>query len=592
MEKICGDKTDNKILRRLFLKAELSYTVSDLSKAIGPIIDLMFISLFIGTAGITVMGYVSPLVMLFELIGTDISSGARNKVSNLLGAGKIDEANRVFSASVILGGGLSLITVLAVGIFCSEVSFILGAREPQIFAMTKLFIFGYILGIPFFTMTRILTPYLQMEGQYRKVTIISIITTVIDVAADAFVIFVLHGGMFGIALATSLGYIIPFLIGAAFFLQKKNHSVFRISLRGITMKDCWEMIRRGAPAGVIKGSNAIGGMLINNMLTALHVQYLVAAYGVFSQVTVFVRFSWYAPADTLHAFSGIFIGEEDRHSLREVQKISLLHALTYTSAVTAAMFIFAVPLSEIFLKSHDPAALRMGAECIRIACWSLPFHAIVYNFNNYLMAVKRLRFCNIYSFMIECGNIVLITFLMLQIMGYHGAWVSKVITMMILSAIAAFYVYRNGEGKTYRDKMFLLPESFGFSPYYEIAISATSTGEIIDLSRVAVAFALEHGADMKRAKTFGLVTEELAILFTEHGFNDGKPHNINARLIAKGDDLIIRMRDDCKPFNLTEYYKIVRDDIEHCAGMAIIMNKSKDVQYTNTLGTNNLIVRL
>ena len=93
MENVYGRQNDNVILHRLFRKAELSYAVSDLSKAIGPIIDLMFISLFIGTAGVTVMGYVSPLIMLFELIGTNISSGARSKVSNLLGAGKVDEAS-------------------------------------------------------------------------------------------------------------------------------------------------------------------------------------------------------------------------------------------------------------------------------------------------------------------------------------------------------------------------------------------------------------------------------------------------------------------------------------------------------------------
>ena len=97
---------------------------------------------------------------------------------------------------------------------------------------------------------------------------------------------------------------------------------------------------------------------------------------------------------------------------------------------------------------------------------------------------------------------------------------------------------------------------------------------------------------MNRAKTFGLVTEELAIVIGKHGFNDGKPHNINARLLAKGDELIIRMRDDCEPFNLTEYYQIVHEDIEQGVGMSIIMKLSKDVQYTNTLGTNNLIVRI
>ena len=88
------------------------------------------------------------------------------------------------------------------------------------------------------------------------------------------------------------------------------------------------------------------------------------------------------------------------------------------------------------------------------------------------------------------------------------------------------------------------------------------------------------------------VTEELALVLKEHGFSDGKPHNINARLVAKGEELIIRMRDDCRLFNITEYYQMVREDHEKGVGMSIIMKKSKSVQYTNTLGANNLIVRI
>jgi len=100
MKTIDNKKGYDKILRRLFRKAEVSYTVSDVSKALGPMIDLVFISQFIGTDGVTVIGYVSPLIMLFELVGTTISSGARNKVSSLIGAGKQEEADRAFSGSL------------------------------------------------------------------------------------------------------------------------------------------------------------------------------------------------------------------------------------------------------------------------------------------------------------------------------------------------------------------------------------------------------------------------------------------------------------------------------------------------------------
>jgi hypothetical protein len=56
MERIDGHKAENQILRGLFRSAEASYTVSDLAKAIGPLIDLMFVSQFIGVGGVTVLG--------------------------------------------------------------------------------------------------------------------------------------------------------------------------------------------------------------------------------------------------------------------------------------------------------------------------------------------------------------------------------------------------------------------------------------------------------------------------------------------------------------------------------------------------------
>ena len=57
METLYGEKTQNRILRRLFRRGEISYALSDLSKAIGPIIDLAFISQYIGADGVTAVSY-------------------------------------------------------------------------------------------------------------------------------------------------------------------------------------------------------------------------------------------------------------------------------------------------------------------------------------------------------------------------------------------------------------------------------------------------------------------------------------------------------------------------------------------------------
>ncbi len=81
----------------------------------------------------------------------------------------------------------------------------LGVRDPNIFIMTRQYIYGYIIGLPFLTLTRILSPYLELEGQYRRSVTSSFMMTFVDIAADAFVIFVLRGGMFELGLADFVG---------------------------------------------------------------------------------------------------------------------------------------------------------------------------------------------------------------------------------------------------------------------------------------------------------------------------------------------------------------------------------------------------
>lgn len=107
--------------------------------------------------------------------------------------------------------------------------------------------------------------------------------------------------------------------------------------------------------------------------------------------------------------------------------------------------------------------------------------------------------------------------------------------------------------------MLLLPRNFGTTADNEISIMADSVQDIERLSKIAIAFAMEHDASAKRARNFGLVIEELSIFFAEHGFKDGMPHYINARLVAKDDDLIVRMRDDCQLLSLKEYYQLVKE---------------------------------
>lgn len=584
------DRSKYKMLHRLFLKSEFSFAVSDLSLATGSMADLFFVSMYLGVNGITALGYAAPIVQIFGFIGTTVGNGSKAKVSSLLGAGNREEGNKVFSTSVGIGAGTAAVCAILVMLFCSRVALLLGARAPEVFDIARQYIYGFSIGVPFYVGTRILRPYLQLEGQYRRLNIIAGLTTAASIIGDMAVVFLFRGNMFGIAFATSIGDIGAFCISAEYFLRKK--SFYRFSVREIRIPLFAEVVKLGSASAAIKGSRVVGVAIINNLLTALNIEYLVGAHGVFSQIAAFIRSAWFAPADSLINFCGVMIGEEDRESLKEAQRISLIHAAVYCDIITLILYLLAPNIAGIFLRDADPAGLELGTRCIRVACFSIPLNFIVYNFYHYLITIKRVRFNILYSFLIECGSLVPITLLLLRILGYTGAWIAMCVNSVILSAIALLYIALNKEGEGFREKMLLMPSDFGFTDETEMDLVSTSPEDIEDLSKAGIAFALENGADKKRARTYGLITEELAGILVQHGFDDGKPHNIWIRFIAKGEDLIIRLRDDCRPFNVTEYYQLMDKHDEKEIGLLIIMGMAKDIRYTTALGANNLIIRI
>jgi anti-sigma regulatory factor (Ser/Thr protein kinase) len=74
-----------------------------------------------------------------------------------------------------------------------------------------------------------------------------------------------------------------------------------------------------------------------------------------------------------------------------------------------------------------------------------------------------------------------------------------------------------------------------------------------------------------------------------YGFEDGKSHNMDFKLILKEGEAILRFRDDCTKFDPKEYMKLLNsdDEISHI-GIRMVMNSCDQVEYVNAMTLNNL----
>jgi len=80
----------------------------------------------------------------------------------------------------------------------------------------------------------------------------------------------------------------------------------------------------------------------------------------------------------------------------------------------------------------------------------------------------------------------------------------------------------------------------------------------------------------------------------EHGFTkDDKEHSVDVRVVHKGDDVILRLKDDCVPFDPAERRMLQDpDDPAKNIGIRMVFRLAKDVQYQSILGLNVLTIRV
>ena len=80
----------------------------------------------------------------------------------------------------------------------------------------------------------------------------------------------------------------------------------------------------------------------------------------------------------------------------------------------------------------------------------------------------------------------------------------------------------------------------------------------------------------------------------DHGFRkDSKAHSVDIRVTHKNDEVILRIRDDCVPFDPGERQKLTdSEDITKNIGIRMVYKIARNIEYQNILGLNVLTIKI
>ncbi|MBQ7705594.1 MAG: ATP-binding protein [Selenomonadaceae bacterium] len=582
------------IVARLYKGTFIVLLMSMLATTIGNVIDGIIIGKNLGADAMAAFGFTTPLQKFVAILPNVLVLGMQILCSQKLGKGKLQEAIGAFSLSISVAGILSILFMIIFFALPGQIADWLGADESfgVIRAETIDYFQAYSLGLPAIAAVTLLTPIMQLDSdRQRSVKAVTILSAT-NVIGDLIVIFYFGGGMWGIGISTAVSYWLSF---AFLLLHFRNpNATFKFSVADIKISDLGEIFLNGLPIALGRGASMLQSGFLNYIALNSGGAAGVAAVAIFNNIFSMVESVPKAIASTAQIISGIFIGEKDKKAILRLLRISLRSSALVSVTMFVILILGAPIISGFYTSGNDSAVFDMVVEGVHCMAFSVIFSTGASLLQYFYQAYGRFK---LVSFMAVANNIIFIAPLALiltPIFGMTGVWLTILfnnVLFFIAIILGVWYHYKKITFKP--EDMLLLPQNFGSPENPQMNMSVTFKDDDLSISEVVKVFLEKHNVSRKKTMFTAICVEEMVNNILEYGFDENNKNSIDIRIIIQGDEVTIRIRDDCRPFNPKKWYEVYNpEDLTAHIGIRLVAKMAKEIQYVNVLKLNNLIIKI
>lgn len=562
-----------------------------MASAVNSIVSSYFATNYVGMEAMSAVGLYSPIWMLLGAIANLIAGGCAILCGKSLGANDSKKLQQVFSldlALAFLAAAVFTVLMLCISLFHLSGMF---TADVSLWPAFERYVAGMAIGIiPYFLYNQF-PVYLTSENKGNMTILASIVYIIVNLVLNILFVKVLHMEEFGLALSSAIGMWIFMAVEAYHFFTKDSH--LKIAFDVIPWKQGTEVFRIGFPGAASYIYQTLRGLILNRLLESFCA---AGSLSVFALANNVMSIFWALPAGMANVSRLMFSvshGEEDRQGLVGTMKVMFRYFIPLMCIVDAAIIVSSPIITSLFVKDIASPAFAMTVSGLRILPLCMPLSIILMHFTAYGQVSGKSVFVNIASILDGVVCVAGFSMLLVHPLQINGIYIANVLNGVVTTLFVVLYaMFKLKRMPRNAEDLMVIPDSFGVTKDERIDISVKSMEEVIEVSKRVQDFCLEKGIDSKRAYLAGLCMEEMAGNIVEHGFvKDKKKHSIDIRVAHKNDKIILRIKDDCIPFDPKERNKLESgDDLTKNIGIRMIYRIMKDIDYQNMLGINVLTI--
>lgn len=211
--------------------------------------DVAVVGRFAGDSALAAVGSCVALVGIFVNLIVGLSVGPNAVLANLIGQNKRERISgmmhTILAFGLILGVGL-----MAVGMLTARTILELSGTPESVMGQALLYIWIYFTGIPFIVICNFGSAILRSFGDTRHPMYYLIISGIVNVALNLFLVICFHMGVAGVAIATVISNILSAALVIICLYRRDDEFRFRFRRLRLEKDGLSKVLVIGIPSGI------------------------------------------------------------------------------------------------------------------------------------------------------------------------------------------------------------------------------------------------------------------------------------------------------------------------------------------------------
>ena len=430
---------------RLFRKLLIPTVLGMVFSAAFVITDGIFVGRGVGSDALAAVNITAPLFLINTGVGLMFGVGASVVASIHLAHGKVKTARINVTQAVVVSSLLLVAYSLAICLFAPGAARLLGSSE-RLMPLVLEYMYWFVPFLPFSALLSSGMFFVRLDGAPNYAMLCNAVPAVINIALDYVFIFLFGWGMFGAALATSLGYVVGAGMILAYLSRRRNVIRFcrvktsRRSLR-LTRRNVGYMCRLGLSTFLCEG--AIAAMMFTG--NYVFIRYLgedgVAAFSIACYFFPIIFMVYNAIGQSAQPILSYNFGAGNDARVRKAFRLALMTALTAGLGFFGVTALFSREIVAMFIDSAYPA-YDIAVRGLPLFASGFVFFAVNIVAISYFQSVERARPAMLVTLLRGFVFMVLCFFGLPLLLDVEGIWLAVPLAEVLTFGVVMAIYYR------------------------------------------------------------------------------------------------------------------------------------------------------